>query len=380
MARKIERISTLFQPLKVIPKNATLKGDNLLSNSQKLMLENGIIRQSGNGMFHILPLGMKALEKLIKLVDKEMAKLNAQKVLLPALTDAKLWIKSGRWQTAGAELFKMKDRHSKEYILSPTHEEAIAALVASISPVSHHKLPIRMYQISSKFRDEKKSRFGMIRGKEFIMKDLYTFDQTLPAAKNTYAEVCQAYDKIFGAIGVSYAKVIGDNGIMGGSLSHEYHFLTKIGEDSLMLCDTCKYGANKEVFEGENCPSCKNGKIQEKHGIEVGHTFVLGSSYSAPLDATFMDSDGKANPLEMGSYGLGMTRILAAAIESLSPADEIRWPLVLTPYTVCIITPKDGSKEEAASQTAYKLYNDLNSINSLRGDVIIDDRGSLTIE
>ncbi|XP_071448882.1 probable proline--tRNA ligase, mitochondrial isoform X3 [Hetaerina americana] len=286
---------------------------------------------------------------------------------------------AGRWQTAGAELFKMKDRHSKEYILSPTHEEAIAALVASISPVSHHKLPIRMYQISSKFRDEKKSRFGMIRGKEFIMKDLYTFDQTLPAAKNTYAEVCQAYDKIFGAIGVSYAKVIGDNGIMGGSLSHEYHFLTKIGEDSLMLCDTCKYGANKEVFEGENCPSCKNGKIQEKHGIEVGHTFVLGSSYSAPLDATFMDSDGKANPLEMGSYGLGMTRILAAAIESLSPADEIRWPLVLTPYTVCIITPKDGSKEEAASQTAYKLYNDLNSINSLRGDVIIDDRGSLTI-
>ncbi|XP_046386144.1 probable proline--tRNA ligase, mitochondrial isoform X3 [Ischnura elegans] len=287
--------------------------------------------------------------------------------------------RAGRWHTAGAELYKLKDRHNKDYLLSPTHEEAIAGLIASISPVSHHKLPIRLYQISSKFRDEKKSRFGMLRGREFLMKDLYTFDQSLSAAENTYAEVCQTYDKIFDVIGVPYVKVAADNGIMGGSLSHEYHFLANIGEDLLMFCDTCNYGANKETFKEETCPSCKGRKMTERNGIEVGHTFVLGSRYSEPLEATFKGIDGKTTPLQMGSYGLGMTRILAAAIETLSPYDEIRWPISLAPYTVCIITPKEGSKEESASQLAYKLYSELNCINSLCGDIIVDDRGSMTI-
>ncbi|XP_067008229.1 probable proline--tRNA ligase, mitochondrial [Anabrus simplex] len=371
-------ISRLFQPQNIVPKDAEVKSD-ITSRSQKLMLDLGIIRSSSPGTFYLLPLGERAFQKLIAIVDEEMMDIGAQKLLLPLLTPGELWKASGRWDTAADELFTLKDRHDKDFVLSPTHEEAVTELLASVTQLSYRQLPVRLYQVTSKFRDEMKPRFGLLRGKEFYMKDLYTFDTSEEKARETYEVVSTTYNSIFKRIGVRYVRVLGCTGVMGGSLSHEFHFPAPIGEDVLLVCEACNYGANKEVFTSNKCPQCDYEPLKSANGIEVGHTFLLGTKYSAPLKATFLNSSGKPELLQMGSYGLGISRILGAAVEALSVDNEIRWPLPLAPFTVCIIPPKDGSKESVASAFAEQLYDTLNSIETFRNDVIIDDRVQMTI-
>nr|CAD7438110.1 unnamed protein product [Timema bartmani] len=344
------------------------------------MLDRGIIRQASTGTFYLLPLGERALQKLIKIVDKEMQGIGAQKLLLPLLTSGELWKITGRWDTAGPELFTLRDRHDRDYVLSPTHEEAITELIASSPQMSHRSLPLRLYQVTNKFRDEMKPRSGLLRGKEFLMKDLYTFDTTPQAAEETYNAVCNAYDNIFRRIGVGYVKVMGDSGMIGGSLSHEYHYPVNVGEDQLLICQECNYGANTEVCgDSEECPQCKQPHMGHCSGIEVGHTFLLGTKYSTPLGASYMKANGKPSPVQMGCYGIGLTRTLAAAVESLSLPDEIRWPLAFAPFSVCIIPPKDGSKESSVSHLSEHLYESLHSSTSFDDDVLIDDRGQWTI-
>ncbi|XP_046739258.1 probable proline--tRNA ligase, mitochondrial isoform X2 [Diprion similis] len=291
---RVNRISKLFQPLNIIPKDSKPR-DEVPSKSYKLMVDMGIIRQSSTGMYNLLPLGLRALEKLNTLVDEEMANIDAQKVLLPHLVPSKLWKATGRLEAAENELFMLHDRHQKQYILSPTHEEAVTNLIASISPLSQKTLPIKLYQISSKWRDEIKPRLGVLRGREFTMKDLYTFDADLDKAKETYDL--------------------------------------------------------------------------------VGHTFLLGTKYSEPLKATYI-ANGKPAPLIMGCFGLGLTRILGAALEILSSDEELRWPRPLVPYEVCVIPPKDGSKETSASRYADDIYQ---VIQQSGMDVILDDRTHFTI-
>ncbi|XP_069682732.1 probable proline--tRNA ligase, mitochondrial isoform X1 [Periplaneta americana] len=377
--RNVNYVSRMFQPRNVVPKNSKVKNEDSLSKSQRLMLDLGVIRQASVGTFHLLPLAERSLQKLITIVDVEMEKIGAQKLLLPLLTPGELWKTTGRWMDAGEELFILTDRHHKEFVLSPTHEEAVTELMASIPELSYRQLPLRLYQVTSKFRDEKRPRFGLLRGKEFVMKDLYTFDVSVEAATETYEAVNNAYTNIFRRIGVKYLKVLAPTGVMGGSISHEYHFPASVGEAELLICDSCGYGTNVENCRPSQCPECGHKHLKCTPGIEVGHTFLLGTKYSQPLKATFKTTAGKPDLLQMGSYGLGMTRILAAGVEALCLPDEIRWPIALSPFIICIIPPKEGSKESEVAHLAEELYHKLNSIDVFRNNVIIDDRCHMTI-
>uniref|UniRef100_A0A1Y9IVS2 Probable proline--tRNA ligase, mitochondrial n=1 Tax=Anopheles minimus TaxID=112268 RepID=A0A1Y9IVS2_9DIPT len=383
----MQRISKLFQPALIVPKNATVKTHDITSKSQKLMLEQGLIRQAGNGTFYLLPLLQRSLQKAIDLIDQHMAKIGAQKLTLPLLTSAELWKKSGRLGSNDSgtptELLQTTDRHGKVQILGPTHEESITSLLATIAPVTYRQFPLRLYQISTKFRDEMKPRFGLMRAKEFLMKDLYTFDVDRDRCSETYEEVNEAYGKLFSEIGVPFVKVAGDSGTMGGSVSHEYHFPSELGEDQLIQCPRCGIHSNVELFPtlAQRCKSCNGSETFERQaGIEVAHAFILEDRYTKALGATCLQPNGKPASLQMGCYGIGVTRLIAAAIEVLSSEKEIKWPTALAPYRVCIITPKAGSKEESqASSWVVKLYNDLQTIKHCEGEVIVDDRTQLTI-
>ncbi|KAK5650555.1 hypothetical protein RI129_001584 [Pyrocoelia pectoralis] len=374
------RLTNIFQPINVIPKDAQRKNQEIISKSHRLMLELGIIRQANPGSFHFLPLGVRALEKLLHLIDEEMLKIGAQKVILPTLTHSKLWKSTGRLQDFGSELFTVKDRHNQTYILSPTHEEAVSDLIASVSQMSYKEFPLKLYQTTNKYRDEIKPRFGLLRGRQFLMKDLYSFDVDVENARHSYEEVCDSYNNIFSRIGVPFYKAIGSVGAMGGSLSHEYHYKADIGEDQLISCSKCGFYANTDFGGSDKCSHCNSDNIDISTAIEVGHTFLLGDKYSKALMANYFNEKRRSVPLQMGSYGLGVSRILAAAIEVLSQEQEMRWPLLLAPYTVIIIPPKEGSKEEGViHHLTEKVYALLETLPFLQNNILVDDRIQMTI-
>lgn len=270
-----------------------------------------------------------------------------------------------------------------------THEEAITALLASYAPITYRQFPLRLYQINTKFRDELKPRFGLMRAKEFLMKDCYTFDVNRAGAVETYELMRETYGRLFDAIGVPYVAVAADSGPIGGSMSHEYQFWSStVGEDVLVTCDRCAYASNVELLRNDDatrkCPACNcESMLTQSAGIEVAHTFLLEERYSKPLGATYLQASGKPAALWMGCYGIGITRLIAASVECLSAvgeAEEMRWPMALAPFSVCIIPPKAGSKEEAAvGGYASELYERLASEAGLRDDVVLDDRTNLTI-
>ncbi|XP_018321361.1 probable proline--tRNA ligase, mitochondrial [Agrilus planipennis] len=378
----IHKISKLFQPISAVSKASHLENKDALSKSQKLLVELGIIRPASQGHFYFLPLGIRILDKLKAIVVKEMSNINAQRVTFPSLTNARLWKKSGRIEDElSSELFKVHDRHDATYILSPTHEESAADLLASVSQMSYKQFPLRLYQITSKFRDEMKPRFGLIRSREFVMKDLYSFDVNIDKAKESYNEICQSYDRIFKQIGIDVIKVLGPSGNMGGSVSHEYHYVAPIGEDKLLSCLKCGYKANVQLSGRDKCPQCSNTtELAFVNGLEVGHTFLLGDKYSRPLKAFYKSDSDEMVPVQMGSYGLGLSRIVASVVEVLSTEHEIRWPSSLAPFSVVIIPPKAGSKEEkAAGNCVDFISSSLNQIPSLQNDIILDDRLNLTV-
>ncbi|XP_064625243.1 probable proline--tRNA ligase, mitochondrial isoform X2 [Lineus longissimus] len=268
-------------------------------SSQRLMLYNGIIAQAHSGTYHLLPMGLRALNKLKKVINDGMESIGAQELALPCLTPGDLWKTSGRWDTTGSELFKLKDRHNIDHCLGPTHEEVITSLVATHTNLSHRQLPIKLFQITRKFRDEMAPKYGLLRGREFEMKDLYTFDSNPADAKVTYEEVCGAYDGIFKRLGLKFVKVVGDTGNIGGQLSHEYHLTADVGEDNLVTCKRCDFGANEEMIDKDNLekhkchkPGCDTDFTFTK-GIEVGHAFLLGTKYSKLFKAAFLNEKQK---------------------------------------------------------------------------------------
>lgn len=214
------------------------------------------------------------------------------------------------------------------------------------------------------------------------MKDCYTFDTDSTQASNTYSAMRSIYTALFATLRVPCVAVQADTGTMGGSRSHEYHFLSQVGEDALITCTECPYSSNVEKC-GEamtTCPDCGRESLQRSAGIEIAHTFLLEDRYTAPLGANFLQPNGKPAPLIMGCYGIGITRLIAASVECLSLENEMRWPFVLAPFSVCIIPPKDGSKEEVAVQKyTAEIYDRLNRVDGLTDDVIVDDRTNLTI-
>ncbi|CAO1443342.1 unnamed protein product [Diamesa tonsa] len=378
----MNRVTKIFQPSLIFPKNAVSKNQDISSKSHRLMLEAGLMRNCGNGTFYLLPLLQRSIEKCIKLLDYYMAEINCQKLELPKLISADLWKKSGRFEAMKSELMLTNDRNQRIQILGPTHEESITYLLSLTAPTTYRSFPLRLYQISTKFRDEMKPRFGLIRAKEFLMKDLYTFDLDLKAAHYTYDEVNKQYSKIFRSLGIPFEKIDADTGTMGGQISHEYQLLTNIGEDEIIKCHLCHRAVNKELClkNGKICEKCVTSKLKTHQGIEIGHTFILEDKYSKVMKATFLNRSGRPENLMMGCYGIGVTRLVAACIEFLSTEDEIRWPYILAPYQICIISPKNGSKEEPIVQHyVSEIYNSLNNMLNLNDSIVVDDRQSFTI-
>lgn len=254
-------------------------------------------------------------------------------------------------------------------------------LIASIAPVSYKTLPLRLYQITPKFRDELRPKFGLLRAKEFLMKDMYTFDVNLDEAKRTYDLVNEQYVKIFDHLELPFVKISADTGNMGGKISHEYHITTAIGEDSIISCAACSKAINTELAkDGRICEKCSPDNLLKQQGIEIGHTFILEDRYSKVLKATFLNKIGKPENIQMGCYGIGVTRLVAAAIELLSSENEIRWSHAIAPFKICILPPKEGSKEEAIVKSmSEEIYQSLVKFPSLADEVLLDDRISMTI-
>lgn len=355
------------------------------SKNYKLLLSSGFVVPSQSGMFHFLPLGLRVLKKLNHLIKLQMESIDAQEVLLSSVTAAHLWKQSGRWDSAGEELYRLKDRRDRDLCLSPTFEESITSLISK-QYLSSKDLPLKLFQISNKFRDEMLSRNGLLRSRDFVMKDLYSFDSSAAAAEETYSQVCAAYQRIFASLGLDAVKVSGATGKIGGKFSHEFQVPCAAGEDEIRFCQSCRCGANLETLQsGEewHC-GCDDARVVTTNSIEVAHTFLLGQKYSAVFKASFHSSAGVSPLLEMGCFGVGVSRLMAAIVEVSHPATnsplEIVWPQAVAPFTVAVILPKKGSKEETSSVVgdALKVYDFLNG-GPFLADVVLDDRTEATI-
>ncbi|WP_421900353.1 proline--tRNA ligase [Maridesulfovibrio sp.] len=490
--------------------------------SHKLLMRAGMIRKLTSGIYNYLPLGLKSINKVAGIVREEMNRAGALEVLMPMVQPGDLWQETGRWDYYGKELLRVKDRHGRDYCLGPTHEEVITDLVRG-EVKSYKQLPLNLYQIQNKFRDEIRPRFGLMRGREFIMKDAYSFDKDEAGAEESYANMFEAYKKAFSRIGLNFRPVQADSGAIGGDFSHEFHVLADTGEDTIAVCkdDKCGYAANLEkakvaapagesmlnaecpaieevatpgkhtveevceflgveqdklvktllftvdgepvaalvrgdrelndvklrnlvggneiemateeqvkewtgapvgfagpvgikverifadhellaatdwiagankgdthikhlslgrdckieqfadlrvITEADPCPEC-GAAIKFTKGIEVGHVFKLGSKYSKSMEATFLDENGKTQPMVMGCYGIGVSRIVASAIEQNNDENGAIFPPTIAPFELCVISL--GGKDAAVNEKAEELYNELMEMGI---DAAYDDR------
>jgi prolyl-tRNA synthetase len=490
--------------------------------SHKLLVRAGFIRQISRGIYDYFPLALRVIRKIEAIVREEMNRAGAQELLLPIASPAELWHESRRWDMYGKELFRFKDRHERDFCLGPTHEEVITDLVRR-AVRSYRELPINLYQIQTKFRDEMRPRFGLMRGREFIMKDAYSFHADVEDSRREYDNMVKTYKRIFDRLGLRFRPVEADTGAIGGSLSHEFQVLAESGEDAIVSCHSCDYAANLEKAEikrgrpearditaetpavekvstpgkktvaevaefiklpavqfiktlvyrtdggelvavlvrgdheinelklrtvlgcreivlaeeaavaaaagvapgflgpiglklrmiadhsvqgmrsaatganeadahfihvdqerdftpaafadlrlavaGDPCPRCEAGRLETHRGIEVGQVFYLGTKYSESMGATFLDAEGRERPIEMGCYGIGISRLVAAAVEQNHDTNGIIWPLAIAPFHVVILPI--NYKDQKLRAAADKLYQDLQQ----RGvEVLLDDR------
>jgi len=501
---------TLIPTLKEAPAEAEIP-------SHILMVRGGYLRKVAAGVYSFLPLGWRVIRKIQGIVREEMNRAGAEEVFLPAVIPAELWQESGRWDQYGEQLLRFKDRKGADFVIGPTHEEVIVDLVRT-DVRSYRQLPLNLYQIQTKFRDELRARAGLMRGREFIMKDAYSFHASEDDARREYQNMYDTYTRIFRRCGLAFRAVEADTGAIGGSISHEFQVLAETGEDAILACDSCSYAANveeakarppvaatpstaavekvatpgkrtieevttflgkkpealvktliyladgkpiavlirgdrnlneiklkrelkarevvlandkaveeatgspvgfagpvglgipiycdlevcalpsfvcganaadahcqnvvcKRDFEptacgdfrdaavGDACPRCDKGHLQGFRGIEVGQVFFLGTKYSAPMRCNFLDADGKEKPMIMGCYGIGVTRIAAAAIEQNHDPDGIVWPVAIAPFEVALLSLQVGDAQVA--QAAERLYAELGSAGI---EVLYDER------
>jgi prolyl-tRNA synthetase len=510
------RVSQFFlSTLKEAPAEAELV-------SHKLMMRAGMIRKLGSGLYTWLPLGLRVLRRIENIVRQEMNRAGAVELLMPAVQPAELWQESGRWEVFGPQMLKIKDRHERDYCFGPTHEEVVTD-IARREIRSYRQLPLNLYQIQTKFRDEIRPRFGVMRAREFIMKDAYSFHSSFEDLEREYRNMHETYSRIFTRLGLSYRSVAADPGAIGGTGSHEFHVLADSGEDAIAFCPTSDYAANVELAEalapqmprgapvqrmqkvptpgkttcedvtamlglalaksvkalavvhdeemtmllvrgdhqlnevktakipglnpfrfatekeiegrigcrpgyigpvglppaikviadrsvaamsdfvcganeagyhltgvnfgrdlpepsyvadirnvvpGDPSPDGK-GMLDIRRGIEVGHIFQLRTKYSEAMQATFLDEAGQARPMEMGCYGIGVSRIVAAAIEQGNDDKGIVWPLAIAPFQVAI-APIGYERSEAVREAADQLHDELDASGI---EVVLDDRG-----
>ncbi len=341
--------------------------------SHKLMIKSGMIRKLSSGQYTWLPLGLRVIDKIQDIVRNELNRIDCREILMPLIQPNELWKESGRWSEYGPELLRFKDRHEREFCFGPTFEEVITDLLRQ-DLSSYKQLPINLFQISTKFRDEIRPRFGVMRSREFIMKDAYSFHASASCLDISYSKYMKAYKNIFNSLMLDFTMVDADSGNIGGSESHEFHVIANTGEDDLLLDDS-NNGMNieiaKEKYQEENLEKIvgKSGMTLKK-GIEVGHIFKLGTKYSKPMNLRFTDENSKINDVFMGCYGIGISRVVAAAIEQNYDDKGIIWPKTMSPFQVALIE-LDSKKNTGIREYTENIYKALKN-NGV--DVIHDNR------
>ena len=341
--------------------------------SHKLMIKAGLVRQQSSGQYSFLPIGYKVLSKIEKIIREEMNNIGAAEILMPSIQPSELWQESGRWENYGPELLRLKDRHDRDYCVGPTFEEVITDLIRK-DLNSYKQLPMNLYQVSSKFRDEIRPRFGVMRAREFIMKDAYSFHLNAECLDEWYEIYKTAYNTIFKRLQLEYTMVDADSGNIGGSKSNEFHVIADTGEDDLLI-DKNGVGINLEIAQKKYKTDSikeiiKNNDLIHRKGIEVGHIFKLGDKYSLSMNLAIADSNSKTSALQMGCYGIGVSRIIAAAIEQSYDDKGIIWPKSISPFDAVIIEI-DGNKDDKIRLFSQQVYNKLSSHGI---EVILDDR------
>jgi prolyl-tRNA synthetase len=383
------RLSRYFLPiLRETPKEAEIV-------SHRLMLRAGMMRQEAAGIYAFLPLGLRVLKKIEQIVREEQDRAGAIELLMPTIQSADLWRESGRYDAYGKEMLRIKDRHERDMLYGPTNEEMITDIFRAYVR-SYKDLPLNLYHIQWKFRDEVRPRFGLMRGREFLMKDAYSFDLDQAGAQHSYNKMFVAYLRTFARLGLKSIPMRADTGPIGGNLSHEFIILAQTGESEVFchkdfldmavppadvnfddraglqaIVDqwTSQYAATSDMHDAAAFATVPAAAQVSARGIEVGHIFYFGTKYSEPMKAVVASGDGKEVPVHMGSYGIGPSRLVAAIIEASHDDAGIIWPEPVAPFKVAILNLKQGSGETDAA--CEGLYSAL----SAKGiDVLYDDR------
>jgi prolyl-tRNA synthetase len=381
------RLSQFFMPtLRENPSEAQIV-------SHRLMLRAGMIRQSSAGIYCWLPLGFRVLKKIEQIVREEQDAAGCQELLMPTIQPAELWKESGRYEDYGKEMLRIRDRHEREMLYGPTNEEQITEIFRA-GVRSYKELPKLMYHIQWKFRDEVRPRFGIMRGREFLMKDAYSFDIDQAAARRAYNKMFVAYLRTFARMGLKAIPMAADTGPIGGDLSHEFIILADTGESAVFahrdlvefdvlasdvdyekdlqpIVDrwTSLYAATDEKHDKAKFEAIAAEKRVEARGIEVGHIFYFGTKYSTPMNAKVMDADGKEVAVHGGSYGIGVSRLVGAIIEASHDDDGIIWPESVAPFDLGLINLRSG--DAACDAAATDLYAKLKKAGM---DVLYDER------
>jgi prolyl-tRNA synthetase len=360
--------------------------------SHRLMLRAGMIRQSSAGIYSWLPLGLRVLKRVEQIVREEQDRAGAQEILMPTIQPAELWRESGRYDDYGKEMLRIRDRHDREMLYGPTNEEQVTEIVRAAIK-SYRDLPKNLYHIQWKFRDEVRPRFGVMRGREFLMKDAYSFDLDAAGAKHSYNKMFVAYLRTFARMGLKAIPMRAETGPIGGDLSHEFIVLADTGESGV-FCDkawlatdilgeevdydsdlepmfqqwTRHYAATEDVHDPAKCPVPADELVSAR-GIEVGQVFNFGTKYSKPMGAVASLADGSSVPLEMGSYGIGVSRLVGALIEANHDDKGIIWPDSVAPFRVGLVNLRGGDAKCVAA--ADELYGKLHAAGMT---VLYDDR------
>ncbi|WP_417793150.1 proline--tRNA ligase [Terasakiella pusilla] len=379
------RLSKYFLPtLKENPSEAQIV-------SHRLMLRAGMIRQSSAGIYSWLPLGLRVLRNIEKIVREEQDRAGCQEVLMPTIQPAELWQQSGRYDDYGKEMLRIQDRHGRDMLYGPTNEEQITEIV-KMECQSYKDMPKMLYHIQWKFRDEVRPRFGIMRGREFLMKDAYSFDLDYESSKQAYNKMFVAYLRTFDRLGLKGIPMRADTGPIGGDLSHEFLVLAETGESGVFVHKdvlefdipgddvdyegdlqpivdkwTSLYAATDEKHE-EAAEAELGDKLLHARGIEVGHIFHFGTKYSKPMGATVTTQEGQEIDLQMGSYGIGVSRLIGAIIEASHDENGIIWPESVAPYKVGLINLK--ASDDDCNNACEKLYAELNAAGI---DTLYDD-------
>jgi prolyl-tRNA synthetase len=383
------RLSRYFLPiLRDTPKEAEIA-------SHRLMLRAGMIRQEASGIYAFLPLGLRVLQKICKIVREEQDRAGAIELLMPTIQSAELWRESGRYEAYGKEMLRIKDRHEREMLYGPTNEEMITDIFRAYVR-SYKDLPLNLYHVQWKFRDEIRPRFGLMRGREFLMKDAYSFDIDQAGARHSYNKMFVAYLRTFARMGLKSIPMVAETGPIGGNLSHEFIILADTGESEVFchrdyldfpepdddvnfddaaalqsIVDkwTSLYAATSEKHDTNAFAALPAEKQVSARGIEVGHIFYFGTKYSEPMKAVVAGPDGAERPVHMGSYGIGPSRLVAAIIEASHDEAGIKWPEPVAPFKVALLNLKQGGADtDPACEQLYQalsargvdvLYHDL---------------------